>query len=369
MNTPVNELERIAAGFARFADETRGESPLYAAISPAVAGDRELLALLLDAPPSQRRANLLFAAAHDLLLAGVAHPAARYYPSLTSEAADDPDDGAFEAFRDLCLSHRVAVQKLVAGRNTQTNEVRRSIAFLPVIQRLSAAGPIALVEVGASAGLNLLLDRYRYRYGDGAWIGDAESPVAIECTARGPVPLRAEPPRVAFRIGLDLRPLDAGDPEDARWLMACVWPESIERLALLRSALAVASADPPRIVAGHAVDSLEEVVDLAPAHLAVCLFHSATMPYLTEDERAAFVATLDRIARRRALHWVSLEGGPAQSFGTSSPLGRLYTPRAEDRPTDIFGLLGYAHWIDGARQDRLLARVHMHGRWIEWTSS
>src|SRR5215211_915192 len=215
MTTRDEEIERVAERFVRFADETRGSSPLYAALSPAIAGSSELLKLLLEAPPTQRRATLLFAAVHDLLLAGIDHPLARYYPSIAG-AALPPDQGAFAAFRDFCVEHRTSLRETVAVRRTQTNEVRRSIAFLPVVQHLSIAEPIALVEVGASAGLNLLLDQFRYRYGEGLWIGAANSPVAIECESRGVVPLRDEPPCIAFRVGLDSHPLDVCSTTDAR---------------------------------------------------------------------------------------------------------------------------------------------------------
>jgi hypothetical protein len=368
--TSPESIGQVAERFVRFADETRGSSALYTALSPAIAGDRELLELLLEAPLTQRRANLLFAAVHDLLLAGVAHPLARYYSSVTGIGAP-PDQGTFGAFRDLCLSYRASLRETVAVRRTQTNEVRRSVAVLPVVQQLSAREPIALVEIGASAGLNLLLDRFRYRYGEGPWIGDDGSPVAIRCETRGtvPVPLRVEPPRIAFRIGLDSHPLDPSSEADARWLMACVWPEQLDRLQLLRSALEVARRSPPRLVMGSAVAGLEGVIGEVPENLPVCLFHSATIPYFTDDECAAFVSTIDRIGGQRRLHWVSLEGGAVHTFGAKLPFSRLYVPRAEDRPTDILGLLGYAGWIDRNRHDRVLARVDMHGRWIEWTDA
>jgi hypothetical protein len=363
-------IGQLAERFVRFADETRGSSALYTALSPAIADDRELLELLLEAPPTQRRANLLFAAVHDLLLAGVDHPLARYYPSV-AVAALPCDQGAFEAFRDLCLSRRASLREIIAVRRTQTNEVRRSIALLPVIQQISAVQPIALVEIGASAGLNLLVDHFRYRYGEGPWIGAAGSPVAIQCETRGavPVPVRIEPPRIAFRIGLDSHPLDASSEADARWLMACVWPEQLDRLQLLRSALEVARRSPPRLAMGNAVEALEDVIGEVPEDLPVCLFHSATIPYFTDDECAAFVWTVDRIGGERRLHWVSLEGGALHTFGPRLPFSRLHVPRSADRPTDIVGLLGYAYWIDRTRHDRVLARVDMHGRWIEWTDA
>ncbi|GIW72010.1 MAG: hypothetical protein KatS3mg102_1552 [Planctomycetota bacterium] len=360
------ERDELARGFRTFAEQTRGSSPLYSALAPAIAGEPELLELLLAAPPAQRRPNLLFAAVHDLLLAGVEHPLARYYPSIQPDSAP-PDAAAFEAFCELCRSHRDALYRTIATRHTQTNEVGRSAALLPALQRIAVEQPLALLELGASAGLNLLVDRFRYRYGQGRWIGPADSEVHVACEVRGhPPPLRRQPPRIGFRLGIDLRPLDPTDPADARWLMACVWPEHTRRMQLLRAALQLARRHPPRLVRADAALVLEQLADRVPKGLALCVFHTATMPYLSERQRAQCVAALERLGSRRALHWLSLEGHGEQAFGARLPFDRLYAPRPGERHTDTYGLVGYATWKDGRRQERVLARADMHGSWIEW---
>ncbi|HUF73219.1 MAG TPA: DUF2332 domain-containing protein [Gammaproteobacteria bacterium] len=359
------QIDVISERFANFADEARGSSALYATLSPDIANDAQLLELLLVAPPMQRRANLLFAAVHDLLFRDASHPVSRYYPSVNVSPVP-PDRAAFPTFRDFCLSNRAQLEGTMAARQTQTNEVRRTIAFVPVFQRLAEAEPIALVEVGASAGLNLLVDRYRYRYGDGPWLGAVESPVALRCDIRG-----TEPPvlpamgEIAYRIGIDTHPLNVSEPDDARWLMACVWPEQTDRLERLRAALAIAREAPPAVVSANALDALEEVLSDIPDDLTICVFNSATLFYLSDDDCARFVSLLDRLASPR-LHWLSLEGGAVQTFGAKLPFDRLYEPRPDDQPTDIFGLIGYSNWKTGKREDRLLGRADMHGRWIEW---
>jgi hypothetical protein len=366
MTSSAGQVSEIAERFVHFAEEARGSSALYAMLSRDISDDHELLQLLLVAPPSQRRPNLLFAAAHDLLLEEPEHDVARYYASV-SETAISPDEQAFKLFRDFCLSNRSRLRATIATRHTQTNEVRRSAAFVPIFQRICAEEPIALVEVGASAGLNLLVDRFRFRYDDGPWIGASDSPVAIQCNVQGRAPpTRMHGVEVACRIGIDTRPLDVSNAHDARWLMACVWPEQRDRLELLRSVLDVARSDPPQLVKGDAIEVLEEVALGIPPHLTICLFNSATLCYFTDAECAAFVSVADRIARERELHWLSLEGGTRQTFGARLPFDALYKPRSTDRPTDIFGILGYARWRGTQREDRVAARADMHGRWIEW---
>jgi hypothetical protein len=359
-------LQAISQRFVHFADEARGSSALYTHLSPKIAAADELLELLLVAPPAQRRANLLFAAVHDVLLEHGGHPVAAYYPSIT-ESALPPDEATFDLFRDFCLSHHSRLCTTIARRHTQTNEVRRSAAFIPILQRLSASGPLALVEVGSSAGLNLLMDRYRYRYGNGPWVGPAGSPVAIRCAVRGePPPVHVRLGEIAYRIGVDVRPLDVCNADDERWLMACVWPEQLDRLQLLRVALEVAKADPPPLIAGDALTVLEDVVAEIDEDMIICLINSATLSYFTDDECAAFVSMLDRIGGRRELHWLSLEGSALQAFGARLPFDQLFELRPTDRATDIFGLLGYASWEGTKREDHVLARVDMHGSWIEW---
>jgi hypothetical protein len=132
-----DQLRKIGQRFVHFADEARGSSALYAHLSPKIAAADDLLALLLVAPAAQRRANLPFAAVHDLLLQGVEHPVARYYPSVNG-STDPLDEEAFDLFRDFCLSHHSRICSTIARRHTQTNAVRRTAAFLPIIQRLSA---------------------------------------------------------------------------------------------------------------------------------------------------------------------------------------------------------------------------------------
>ena len=122
---------------------------------------------------------------------------------------------------------------LLRHRRTQTNEVGRCAILLPVLARLQ--GPLALVEVGASAGLCLLLDRYRYRYGDRS-VGDASAPVLLDCEVSGPVPVPKRVPEVAWRRGIDVARIDVTDDDDVRWLEACVWPDQTERIARLLAA-------------------------------------------------------------------------------------------------------------------------------------
>jgi hypothetical protein len=206
------ELTRIARGYRTFVDEAVGSSPLYGRLAADVTGDGDILRFLAELPVGKRQPNLLFAAVQYL------HGA--------------PEDG--RELHRLVVEDGERLRMTMTARATQTNEPARCAALLPVLARLD--GPLALIEVGASAGLCLYPDRYSYEY-DGRPVG-ARSPVHLRCTTTGDLPLPARLPDVAARIGIDLNPLDAADPDDRAWLRALVWPgpNAADRLQRLDAA-------------------------------------------------------------------------------------------------------------------------------------
>ncbi len=340
-------LEELAGRFRRFAHmECRGSSPLYEQLALAVADDAEMLALAGEAPPGQPAPNLFFAAVHYLLIGAARGPLARFYPSLTQTPA--APEGAFSAFRDFCRDHAGAVRRLLATRRVQTNEVGRCAYLFPAFVTVAGeAGdaPLALVEIGCSAGLNLLWGRYGYRYGAGVVYGDPGSPVQLACELRGPArpPLARTLPRVALAIGVDLAVPDVDDPDDARWLVALVWPEQHERRAALRGAIEIARAARPRLITGDGVARLPELLAAVPAGVTPCVFHTHTINQLTAEARERLSAALAAEGARRELHRVSAEwlDGP--------------DPRLE-----------LVSWRAGRASHRVLGACHPHGRWLRW---
>ena len=167
--------------------------------------------------------------------------------------------------------------------------------LLPVLAALPQ--PLALLEVGASAGLCLYPDRYSYRYGD-TRLGTAE-PV-LDCAATG-APLPTVLPDVVWRAGLDLNPLDVTDAADVAWLDALIWPEHAHRRARLRAAAAVAAADPPLLARGDLVDDLPMLAAQAPADATLVVFHTSVLYYVAEPRQRLFVD----LVRGLPGHWVS----------------------------------------------------------------
>lgn len=338
--------DSLAEHFARFAaDECAGYAPLYERLASGIAEDREVLALAAGAAMGQPAPNLLLGAVHYLLLCGADDALARFYPSVVPSPA--PPAGAYPAFRAFCLDRRNEIGWLLSSRRVQTNEVGRCAYLYPAFARIAArAGrPLALVEIGASAGLNLNWNRYAYRYaGDETVYGDAASPVVVESEARGGAlpPLPRSAPPVASAVGVDLHAIDAADPDQALWLRALVWPEHRQRGALLAAALALARTHPPRVVAGDGVEQVRRLLDEIPANALPCVFHTHAL-YQFPDDRARLAAELAELGKRRDLCYLAVEDD-----GSGSAAAELTTCE------------------DGHRRGALLARCHGHGRWIDW---
>lgn len=311
-------------GFAEV--EAAGSSPIYEHTAHAVVDDAALIERLDTLPRPKRQPNLLFAACR-LLGAPLGEP------SETIEFVCD-------RWEDLSA--------VMANRSTQTNEPARTATFLPILAELD--GPIALIEVGASAGLCLYPDRYRIRYDDARPVGPAESPVMIQVQTHGPVPIPHSGIDVTWRAGIDLNPLDVRDPEDLAWLSACIWPEHTHRQQRLVAAAEVAASDPPELIKGDLVETIDGVLAAVPTDAVPVVFHTAVLNYLTPDRRSAFAQRLT--AHPRAL-WISNEGP-----GVIESLTTTLTPPPEAS--------SHAFFVVGTGGTDAIGISDPHGGWLRW---
>lgn len=317
------DLQAIGRYYKAFANnEAHGQSQLYEELALCVSEDLEVLKLLESLPQGKRQPNLLFASFRSLL-------------GLPS---------GYEDFRDRLLAQRDMLIPLILERSTQTNEPARCATFLPLLAALPQ--PLAILEVGAAAGLCLLPDRYGYAYGDRILMpSGVPDPPVFRCDASEAVPLPEQLPEIAWRAGVDLNPLDLTNANEAAWLETLVWPGNEKRLIKLRKAIAIARREAPRVTAGDLLTDLEKLLVDVPSHCTKVIFHSAVLAYIpNEEDRENFTARAMAVAD----HWIANEAPQV--------LPRI-AQRAPKAPRGAFLLS-----LDGEP----VAWTNPHGRSVDW---
>ena len=322
-------------------------SPLYRALCRAVAADDALLDLAAERRPGQQPTNILFGVVHFLLLEDPGHELAAWYPSLAGDAARAPET-AGPAFARFCRERRADVVALLRTRLVQTNVVTRAGALRYAMGRDAELvdEPVALLEVGCSAGVQLCFDRFHHTIGPVA-SGPDDATVRVEVAWRGAAPPRLGPlPAIADRLGLDLHPVDAADPVERRWLRALVWPENAGQAAQLVAALDVVAAERPALVQGDATDGIAGVArGLAPGAPLV-VFHAATRAHVPRERRAQFDAALLEPARERRLLHVSQEAAPSTLGHHTGPLHLLTLADGDGPAVPLAYVDGHGAWIE-----------------------
>lgn len=329
-------------------------SPLTAAVLAGAAGDYEdrgpayeLLQPLAADPRGSVPALRLAGALHRLVLERRAPELALYYPSVggTAAAAD-----VWPAARRLIEEQGAALAELVR-RPVQTNEVGRSAALLGGLLLIAAATrrPLRLLEIGASAGLNLLVDRFRYDVAEGVVLGDPSSPVRLSRPWRGALPPSDVDLDIASRHGCDPAPLDPASPADRLTLTSYVWPDQLDRFERLRAALSIATAHAVPVEALPAAAFLERELGVPVPGVTTVVWHSVVRQYLSGPQRSAVQQVLAAAGARAS---------------AEAPLAHLsLEPERVGQGSSRF-LVELTSWPGGQR--RVLAECLGHGPPVSW---
>ena len=345
-------MHQLAETFRRFAVAHQRGAPLYSKIADRVADEATVLDLMSAAPVMQRIPVLLFACAHHLLLSNPTGELAAHYPNISTRQADGD---AGDLFVQFVLEHRDEMSALLATRSTQTNEIRRSNWFLfPFAMLERELGPLAHIDVGTSAGLNLLFPKLAFDIHPSGRIGDT-SALTIQCDVRGQPPLTDHVPIVNWSVGIDAQPIDVHDEVAVRWLQACVWPDQVDRFTRLHRAIDLARQSNLRIDTGDAVENIVRLVAEASAYGHPTVTTSWVMNYLSPAQRNSFVNELVRIGTTTDVSWVIAE----------SPLETPELPVSSSEGEDIT-VISLVTWRNGQQVTTRLARTHPHGNWIHW---
>lgn len=322
--------DAVRERYARFAEnEAPGRSALYAEWAAGVAGDLDVQQVLARIPENRRQPPLVFAVTRVL------------GASL---------DG-YSVWREFVLGNADAVVAECSARSLQTNEPLRLAALLPVLSEID--GPIALLEVGASAGLCLYPDRYSYRFvGSDGQVRraldphDGVSPVVLTSRVDGELP-EMRLPEIVWRAGIDLAPLDARDADDRRWLQGLVWPGETGREERIAAALDIAAVDPPSLVAGDALDRLDALVAEAPAGATLVITTPGVLVHIPRAARSTLVARILALPAR----WITID--PPALLDVWEP------------PVDAADWPGFVVALDG----RVRAAADPLGAWWEWRAA
>ena len=346
--------DEILVGALRLQSEVCREfgSPFNGAMLAHMAADLEAggpVGELLAPWKGASRRKVLDEAAPIRLINAFTHLAAgdeapelsRVYPS---DGWPGDADAAWAVGRALIASQHARLAAFM-GHEPQTNEVRRSGVLLGGFLAVAAETglPLRCFELGASAGLNMLWDRFHYRLGEAEW-GDPAATVRVPVDWSGPLPQLDARPRVVERAACDRRPTELADPAQRRRLLACIWPDQFDRLERSRAAIALALDEGLRVEAADALDWVRARVRPQPG-TATVLYHSIFWQYLPAGTREGLTAAIAEVGAQ------ATEAAPFAWLRMEPPPDNLAV--VELRLTSWPGC-----------EDRLLGEVHPHGAWV-----
>jgi len=319
--------DAVQQRYARFAEqEAPGRSALYVEWAAGVAADPEVQEILARIPENRRQPPLVFAVARML----------------------GADLTGYQAWREFVVAHSDELVAECTDRRLQTNEPLRLAPLLPVLSEIE--GPIALLEVGASAGLCLYPDRYSFRFLDSAGAVrraldpvDGPSSVVLESRVDAEMPPMSMPD-VVWRAGIDLAPLDARLDRDRRWLQGLVWPGEEGREQRVTAALDIVASEPPHLVAGDGLDRIEALAAEAPRGATVVITTPGVLVHIPREAREALVERIRKLDAR----WITID-----------PPGLLDVWRP---PVAADEWNGFVVALDGD----VRAAADPLGRWWEW---
>ena len=288
----MSDIDDTRARYERFAlREAPGRSEVYREWAEGVAGDDEILRVLSGLPSPHRQPPVVFAVTRML----------------------GSGEGTYDEWARFVRENADAIVAECAARSTQTNEPLRCAPLVLALEQVP--GPIALIEVGASAGLCLFPDRYAYRFGDEPWLGSGA--VALESELRGGIAGPSRLPEITWRAGIDIQPRDARDPRDRAWISGLVWPGERERAKRIDAALDIVAADPPLMIEGDASDPgvLAELVARAPEGATVVITTPGVLPHIPREPRERLIETIQQLPAR----WITIDHATLHDAWTTPP--------------------------------------------------
>jgi hypothetical protein len=350
----VGGARTLAQVYRRFGEvDAAATSPLYERVAVALSESEAALGAIRAAPAPKRHPRVILAALYDLALAGRA-------PALAAAYAAGDGDAAASAAIDTLLAMTEAVVAIAVRRRPRTNETGRCAVLYPAIAEAARrvdATSVGLIDLCCSAGFNLHVDRVGITYSNRQSLGDPSSPVQLSASIVGDRPIPTRPmPEVVARVGVDLDPVEVTDPDDARWLRACLGPDQPERAARLAAALALAATAPPLLLQGDPVQVLADALAHVPADALAVVTTTWALSQFPLERRLGFLHRLDQAAAGRTVAWVSAEG-----VGVAPTI-----PTLGDRRASGHSIIGLAIFDRSTLHAQAIGRCWSQGRLLAW---
>ncbi|WP_172369634.1 DUF2332 family protein [Sporosarcina jiandibaonis] len=338
-------IAKLSNEFWSFSEaECKSSSSLYECLSKQIAGDRELLELCSFSREGQPVPNLFFGAVQFLLYKGKEHSLRDYYPSMVEHPKDHEE--SFSHFKDFCLLYREELIRLLKVKLVQTNEARRCGFLYPVFSHIYnlTKKPFALIEIGTSAGFQLLWDQYSYDYQSDIIYGNSQSGISIQSEIKGdnhPELLVKSPP-VTQRIGIDIHINDVTNEEDLLWLKSLIWPEHKARRELFDQAVNCLIKNKHKIVfiKGDGVEFLPEIAERIPDDAVICVFHTHVANQMPIEMKYKLLDVIKNIGDKRDIF-------------------HIYNNIWD-------GKLHLDYYINKTEHKKVLGETDAHGRWFTW---
>ena len=283
-----------------------------------------------------------------MLLKGYEHPLKNYFPTITGVPVKEYD-GFYRLFQDFCQKHILEIIQMMQTKIIQTNEVRRSIVLLTgfnwIINR-EGNTKLSLIEIGCSAGLNLYWDKYCYQYEE-KLIGRKPCDFILDIKIKGEYrpDLDLNSVQIIDRFGIDLNPLDIENEEDCLWLQALIWPEQLNRLQNLQSAIKIAGHEKKKLFRGNAAIELPTIINKTNKESVLVIYQSFAFYLFSNEDKQTIQKYLTEYSNNRPIYLLSMEWQGIEGKRT---------------------FLKVDYFTKGQMESFVLAECHHHAKWIKW---
>ncbi|MFJ8263497.1 DUF2332 domain-containing protein [Rummeliibacillus sp. NPDC094406] len=336
-------VRNLSETFRRFAkNECENSSELYESLSYQIAEDVDLIQLASFIPEGQPVPNLFFAATQYLLIDSQDY-LKNFYASFTENLFSI--NGVFPYFKNFVLANQEELKQLFRTKLVQTNEVRRCAYLYPMFADIYEKHqmPLALIEIGTSAGLQLGVEQYHYLYNNEIQAGNQQSLLTINSQNRGkalPASITRNPV-VQTRIGMDLNPIDLKNTNDLKWLQALIWPEHHERRNLFNKAATIIKNLDIHFIRGDAVEQIQSICEQIPQNQLIVVFHTHVANQIPPAAKVELIEKLKGISTKR-------------------PLYHCYNNMYDTNLHQDYIVANKIH------SERVLGKTDGHARWFTW---